>query len=262
MKLQILNTQGTPVGEKELPAVFNTPLRTDIILRANLAIASHERQPYGADPRAGAKTAAKLSRRRRKYKTAYGHGISRSPRKIMSRNGERMNWRGAFAPNTVGGRMAFAPNACKNWYQKINDKERKVAVRSAMAAVMQKELVLLHGHKLPPVYPFLISNEFESLDKSSKVVEAFEKLGLANELERCSERKIRSGKGKNRGRPYVHKVGPLLVVSGHCKLITSARNIQGVQVIPANRLNTRLLAPGSKAGRLTLFTQAALEKVK
>jgi len=261
MKLPVLNLQGSRVGEKELPAVFDTPLRTDIILRANLAIDSHERQPYGTDARAGAKSAAKLSRRRRKYKTAYGHGISRSPRKIMSRNGERMNWRGAFAPNTVGGRMAFPPSAEKIWFQKINDKERRLAIRSALAATMKKELVTGRGHNVPANYPFIISDEFENLNKTDSVLIAFEKLGLSNELQRCSVRKIRAGKGKNRGRPYVHKKGPLLVVSADCKLVASARNIPGVDIIPANRVNTRLLAPGSKPGRLTLFTQGAVEKL-
>ncbi len=262
MRVPVINTEGGRAGEVELPSLFNAVVRQDIILRSNLAIASHKRQPYGADPRAGAKSAAKLSRRRRKYKTAYGHGISRVPRKIMSRNGTQMNWVGAFAPGMVGGRMAFPPKACKVWSQKINDKERKLAVRSALAATMRKDLVVLRGHRVPGNYPFVVSADFEALDDTSKVVGALGKLGLSGELERCSVRKIRAGRGKGRGRPYVSRIGPLFVVSGQCKLVLSCRNIPGVDVVPAGRVNTLLLAPGSKPGRLTLFTSAALEKLK
>ena len=261
MKLPILNTTGAKVGEQELPKVFDTPVRQDLILRTNLAITSHKRQPYGTDPRAGAKSAAKLSRRRRKYKTAYGKGISRIPRKIMSRNGERMNWVGAFAPGTVGGRMAFPPSAQKNWHQKINQKERTLARNSALAATVNKQHVSSRGHRIPSTFPFIISTDFETLDKATKVVEALDKLGLTQELERCDTRVIRAGRGKNRGRPYITKIGPLLVVSGPCKLLAAGRNIPGIDVMPAGRLSTMNLAPGSRPGRLTLYTQGALAKL-
>ncbi len=261
MNIPIKNKEGITTGQCTLPQVFETPLRKDLILRANLALQSHQRQPYGADARAGVKTAAKLSRRRRKYKTAYGHGISRVPRKILSRNGIRMNWVGAFAPGTVGGRRAFPPQSEKVWTQKINDKERKLAIKSALAATIKKECVTARGHNTPSDYPFVISNDFETLDKTITVKKALEKLGLGNELVRCAVRKIRAGKGKNRGRPYVHKKGPLIVVSGPCKLLQSAQNIPGVDVVTAQKINTQLLAPGSKPGRLTLYTQGACTKL-
>ena len=261
MNIPIKNKEGNIAGQVTLSSVFQTPVREDLILRANLALRSHQRQPYGADPRAGAKSAAKLSRRRRKYKTAYGHGISRVPRKILSRNGIRMNWVGAFAPGMVGGRRAYPPQAEKVWTEKINDKERKLAIKSALAATVKKECVTARGHKIPTDYPFALSNDFETLDKTSKVKEALEKLGLTDELIRCAVRKIRAGKGKNRGRPYIHKKGPLIVVSGPCKLLDSAQNIPGIDVVSAQKVNTLLLAPGSKPGRLTLYTQGACTKL-
>ena len=38
-----------------------------------------------------------------------------------------MNWVGAFAPGTVGGRKAHAPNAEKIFDKKINKKENRKA---------------------------------------------------------------------------------------------------------------------------------------
>lgn len=263
MKLKLLNTQGQTSGELELPPVFNTPVRQDLIQRANLTISSHQRQPYGADPRAGKKSSAKVSRRRRKYRGSYGIGISRVPRKVLSRNGTRMNWVGAFAPGTVGGRRAHPPVSDKIWTQKINHKERKAAIRSALAATIQKEYTTARGHRTPTTYPFLITNDFETLAKTKQVREAFEKLGLTEELTRCEERTIRAGHGKSRGRPYTTKKGPLIVVgTPHCSILQSAKNIAGVDIITANRLNTQLLAPGHHPGRLTLYTESAIQHLK
>ena len=72
---------------------------------------------------------------------------------------------------------------------------------------------------------------------------------------------MRAGKGKLRGRKYQRKTGPLLVVSKDCSLEKSACNIPGIDVVQINNINAELLAPGTHLGRLTLFTQAAIEKL-
>ena len=244
-----------------MPAQFTEPVRKDIIKRAVEAIWSHDRQSYSTDPRAGKKASAKLSRRRRDYRGSYGHGISRVPRKIMSKNGTQMNWVGAFAPGTVKGRRAHPPVATKNWSQKINDKERRKAIRSALAATVNKQLVAAHGHALPPQYPFIISTSFETLDKTKSVHEALLKIGLEQELSRASRTKVRAGRGKSRGRRHRTATGPLIVVGGDCKLLTAAKNIAGIDVAQVNRLNAAVLAPGALPGRLTLFTANAIEKL-
>ena len=87
-------------------------------------------------------------------------------------------------------------------------------------------------------------------------------IGFANELERSSERKIRAGKGKMRGRKYIGKKGPLLVVSGKCALEKSARNIPGVEIIEVHKLNAELLAPGADPGRITIFTELSIERMQ
>jgi large subunit ribosomal protein L4e len=261
MKVSILNTSSTETGKMELPKQFNEPVRNDLVKKAVLAINTNNRQPYGADPEAGKRASAAVSRRRKDYRGAYGIGISRVPRKIMSRRGTRMNWVAAFAPGTVKGRRAHPPKASKVWSMSINKKENRKAIRSAMSATMIKELVRECGHIIPDKYPFIVDNQFESLAKTKDIAQALEKMGFAKELERVSVKKVRPGRGTMRGRRYRKKIGPLLVVSEKCNLLKGARNIAGVEAILVNKLNAKSLTSGIRAGRLAIFTQAAVEKI-
>lgn len=261
MKVKILDVQGKNSGDLELPDQFKEEINEVLVKRAVHAIQANSRQKYGASSEAGMRHSVEISKRRRKYRGCYGHGISRTPRKIMSRSGTRMNWEGAFAPNTKGGRRAHPPKSEKILEKKINKKENRKAIRSALAATMNKELVSKRGHKVPENYPFILNDDFQSIDKTKNITAALNKLGIDKDLERTSERKIRSGKGKMRGRKYRIKKGPLIVVDDECKLLKSARNICGVDIVTLKQVNAELLAPGADIGRLTLFTKSALEKM-
>ena len=258
MKLDILDLSRKKVGEVNLPQQFEEEIRPDLILRAFFAIQTHKRQPYSSGPESGKRASAKLSRRRRDYRGSYGIGISRVPRKIMTRRGTRMNWVGAFAPGTVGGRRAHPPKSEKIWWRKINEKERVKAIRSAISATILKEMVTQRGHLVPNNYPFAIEDKFEEMNKTKSVMEYFKKMGFEPELERVGERKIRAGRGKLRGRKYIKNKGPLVVVSKIDKLSKAISNIPGIDIVEVKSLNTELLAPGGKPGRLTLWTSAAL----
>ena len=87
------------------------------------------------------------------------------------------------------------------------------------------------------------------------------KIGLADEIKRVSEKKVRSGKGKSRGRKYKFKKGPIIITSNKCDLEKAANNLQGFDVVHVNNLNTEVLAPGTSAGRLALWTSSAIEKL-
>ncbi|MBR9691209.1 50S ribosomal protein L4, partial [Candidatus Woesearchaeota archaeon] len=65
-----------------------------------------------------------------------------------------------------------------------------------------------------------------------------------------------------RGRKYKKKKGILFVVSKDCSLEKAARNIPGIDIAVVNSLNAKLLAPGAVPGRLTLFTEAAIDKLE
>lgn len=262
MKLDIINTKNVKIGDVVLPSQFNEVVRSDLITRAVLAIQANKRQRYGAKPEAGMRASAYLSKRRHNFRGTYGIGQSRTPRKAMSRRGTRFFFVGAFAPQTVGGRRAHPPKATKIWDQKINVKERRKAIRSALSATIKKELVSKRGHKIPSSFPFVLSNDFEAVAKTKDLILALKALGFENELERGKTKTIRAGIGKRRGRKYLTKKSILFVVENNCSLMKSAKNIPGCDIVIASNLNAEYLAPGTHEGRLTLFTQNAISLIE
>ena len=87
-------------------------------------------------------------------------------------------------------------------------------------------------------------------------------LGVKDEITRVRDsRKVRAGKGKHRGRKMKQAVGPLIVVVDDKSLVNAASNVPGVQVTTVANLNTEMLAPGTHPGRLTLWSNGAIEKL-
>ncbi len=261
MKLATLDRNSVKRGEVELPLQFAEPVRYDLIKRAVLSLHSRARQAYGAYEEAGKGASAKISRRRRDYKGSYGHGISRVPRKILSHRGTRFNWVGANAAGTVKGKRAHPPKVQRDWAEKINKKENRKAIRSAMAATVVRELVQKRGHKIPAAYPFVIDQSLEDISKTKDVESLLLALGLGDELSRAAQKKVRGGRGKMRGRRFKKKKGILIVVSKQCKIADAADNIPGVDVVRVEELNAELLAPGTHPGRVTLWSSAAIERL-
>jgi large subunit ribosomal protein L4e len=258
--MKIFGKDFIEAGKIKLPVQFQEEIRPDLIKKVFEVLKSHSRQSYGSDPRAGKKHSARLTKRRRKYRGSYGKGISRVPRKIMTRRGMQFNWVAAFAPGTVGGRKAFPPQSTRVWDLKINDKERKKAIRSALSASVDKNLVILRGHKIPDKYPFAVVDDFENFDKTKDVLDFLKNLGFKEELERSSRKKIRAGKGTLRGRVYKKPKG-ILIVTGtkNSNILKSAKNIPGVDVVFVKDINALLLAPGGVPGRIALFTKSAID---
>lgn len=261
MKLSIVNSGNKKTGDMNMPSQFKEEFRPDLIKRAVHSLWSKARQAYGSDPLAGLRHSSKLSKRRRKYRGCYGFGISRVNRKILSRRGTRFNWVGTFSPQTVGGRRSHPPKAEKVLERKINKKENRKAIRSAMSATLLKEVVAERGHKLPAEYPFVVNGAVESISKTKEAEKLLLDLGFAEELGRSSQKKVRAGMGKMRGRKYRFKKGVLIVTSGDCPLLNAAKNVPGVDVVEVKALNAELLAPGADAGRVTLWTEKAVQKV-
>lgn len=254
--VSVIGIDGKAVRETKLPQQFSEEFRPDLIKRAVLTVQSNRIQPHGVKSSAGKRPSAKISRRRRDYKTGYGRGMSRTPRKIVVRRGLTFHYVGAFSPNTVGGRKAHPPKAQKQWTQKMNVKERRKAIRSAIAATMNPTLVKKRGHTAQSI---IIHAQIEDLAKTKDVTNFLKTVGMATELARTEKKKVRAGKGKNRGRPYKKKKGLLFVVSSNCPLQHAAENLPGVDICQIRRLNVELLAPGTAAGRLTLWSEKAIE---
>jgi large subunit ribosomal protein L4e len=108
----------------------------------------------------------------------------------------------------------------------------------------------------------VVTDELEKLKKTNEVEETLIHLGLLPDIYRVKEsRKIRAGKGKSRGRKIKQAVGPLIVVAENKGIIEAARNVPGVEVVTINNLNAEILAPGTHPGRLTVWTNGAIERL-
>jgi large subunit ribosomal protein L4e len=261
MKANILSAKGENKGKIDLPTQFSEKYHPTIIKRAFNANMSLNYHHHGTDPRAGLKKSVELSKMRSVYKTSYGHGHNRAPRKVVSRRGERFNFIGDQTPFARKGRTAFPPLVEKVFEEKINKKERLFAIRSAIAATVDKKLVEKRNHKIGKVDLPLIVEGAEKIAKTVDVKKMLESFGLAEELSRISERKVRAGVGKMRGRRYQSKKGPLIVVSKDCALLKASKSMLGVEAIPVKNLNVTMLAPGGIAGRLTIWTKEAINEL-
>ncbi len=260
--VDVFSLENKKVGEVELPELFKNEIRPDVIMKAFLAEQSNEFQLKYVDPLAGKRKAAVLMKTRRTFKTVYGHGMNRTPRKTMSRMGSHFSFEGAFAPHTVGGREAHPPEANKVITKKINKKERLFAIRSAIAASAVKELVSKY-HRIDAIkhLPLVVDDSINKIKKTKDAEMALSKLGLEGELERISSRKIRAGKGKLRGRKYKRKLGPLIVTTDASNLKRSMSNLNITVKTPSN-LGVSDASHAGNPGRLIIWTKEALSSLK
>jgi large subunit ribosomal protein L4e len=248
---KVFDLKGEEVSQHNIPQIFHTPNRPDVIKRAVVAIQSHRIQPQGRDPMAGKRNTA-VSRHA-------GLGIARVPR--LKERGQRA----AFAPGTVGGRSAHPPVAEKKIKKKIPKKEMRLALRSAVAATGSKETVAARGHIVDdvPDFPLVVVDEIQSLKRTKDIEEALVNIGVWSDIFRVKEsRKVRAGKGKMRGRKMKQAIGPLLVITKNDGVAEAARNLPGIDIVSVENLNAEVLAPGTHQGRLTVWTNSAFEKVE
>jgi large subunit ribosomal protein L4e len=249
--VSVYDAEGKSTGKVELPGLFESPIRTDLIRRAVVALESGRFQPQGRDPMAGKRTTAET--------LGVGHGMSRIPRV----KGERYARGGlaGFAAGTVKGRLTFPPTSAKLSAKKINRKELRLAMRSAVAATSSKELVKARGHKIGEGvdFPLVVTDDAETITKNSEAEKILRNLGVWEDVERASNRKRRGGTGSVRGRPFKHPVSALVVVAKRQGAEKAFRNLTGVKVVDVPSLNVADLAPGTHAGRLTIWTQSALK---
>jgi large subunit ribosomal protein L4e len=251
--VSLFDLEGKSIGKVELPEFFETPLRPDLIRRAVVALHSHTFQPQGRDPMAGKRNTAQS--------IGVGHGMSRIPR-IKGDRYPKAN-QAAFAPGTVKGRLLFPPTPNKRVAKKMNKKEYRNAFLSALAATSSKELVKARGHRVAEdqEFPLIVSDDLERMTKSSEAQGLLKKIRVWDDVERASIRKIRSGKGSTRGRPYKHPVSALVVVEKRQGAERAFGNLTGVKVVDAASLNVDDLAPGTHPGRLTIWSESALKAV-
>ena len=261
-KTDLLSIEGKRVGEIEIPNFFFMPIREDLIFK--VLETKKIRQPYSPSPVAGRQNSASgiIVHRRHVWKSGYGRGISRVPRKIMTRKGSQFNWIAAEVPFARGGRRAHPPKILKFINtKKINKKENENAFISALSATANKSQVLKKYGRLDDktkinTLPIIVENKITQL-KVRGLKDSLKKI-LGEELFTIAiiTKKKNRGKGKLRGRRYKRNAGALLVLGEKENLKTRL-----IEVKPANKLSVFDLASGGQ-GRLTLYTENAIKDLQ
>jgi large subunit ribosomal protein L4e len=246
MKAQVRALDGNVTRGIDLPRVFDEEYRPDLIKKAVLALQSTRYQPHGTDPFAGMKTSAES--------WGSGRGVAQVPR---IKNGSRV----ARIPQAVGGRAAHPPKVEKILVKRINKQEKRKALRSAIAATCDPELVAARGHVVDGEIPIVLEDAFENIATTAEIIAVLKAINVFADVERAkNSKKVRAGRGKMRGRRYKQRKS-VLIVTGEAPL-RAARNLAGVDAVSVGQLNTELLAPGTHAGRLTIWTESALNMLE
>ena len=253
--------QGSKGKDIALPAIFNTPYDAALIRRAVLAVQSTRVQAFGNKPGAGRSNTAEYIGVRGKptMHRTINVGKARLPR-LRNRRGI-LYGKVAAVPQAVGGPKAHAPKVLQVTEEHINAKERKKAIASAIAASINPALVKARGHRFDEnVFPLLVEHSFEKMSKTKDVVDALNKLHVHDDVTKAKEQKeTRAGKNKNRGKPFKKKKSVLIVTDGTKPIYKAARNLPGVEIVQVQSLNAEHLAPGTHAGRLTIWTESAIQ---
>jgi large subunit ribosomal protein L4e len=249
-RVRLVGLDGKPRSTTvTLPLEFSSPLRPDLVRRAVVALQSHRRQPYGTSLTGGRRHSVEWSGK--------GRGVARTPRLMES-------MRGAQAPNTVGGGQAHPPRVDRIWEKKINHREARLAFAAALAATRDPKLASSRGHDLPKELhlPVVLEDPVEEIGSTQDARALLERLELWRDVERARDGiQLKSGRARRRGRGR-RVPRSLLVVTSRSDRARGFRNLVGVDVVPAQRLSTEHLAPGGDAGRLTVFSQAGLERLR
>lgn len=257
MKAKIYSLDGVSAKTIDLPPQFSEEIREEIIRRAALSDETRLYQPQGASPRAGFQTSARYRGRKEDYGSLKNRGQARLPREVRPKGGWGKVRR---IPSSVKGHRAHPPKAEAKIVEFINRKEYRKALRSALAATANPALARARGHLFDCELPIVFENKLEALSKTKEVLSALEKVA-GKDLERArSGRRPRSGTRSRKAGTRTPK-SILLVVSGG-SILKSARNIPGVDVVQAEALRVKDLAPGTHPGRLTLYTENALKKIE
>lgn len=253
-QVKVFGLDGKEVKPIDVPAVFNAPIRPDLIHFIHTNMAKNTRQAYAVSELSGLQTPAES--------WGPGRAVARVPR--VPGSGSRRCGQAARANFTRKGRMYGATQTIRRWHRKMNVNQKRYAVASAIAASAVTGLVSAKGHVIDhlPQIPMVISSEVENIVHTKEAEKFLRAIGLKDEMERVRNSKaLRPGKGKARNRRYTCRVGPMVIVSSGAKCDLGFRNIPGVKVANVNRLSLIDLCPGGHPGRLLIWSEKAFAQL-
>lgn len=255
MNVPVYSLEGGSTDNIELPEVFSTPYRPDVIRRAFQSIQSLSFQRQGRDPLAGERTSA-MSRNT-------GLGIARMAR--VKGSGFPRAGMAAGVGNVIKGRQAHPPFSEKITIKRLNKKEKRLAFCSAVSATASKEVVSGRGHIVDKIknLPLVVTDDIESVGKTKDLYNALKSLNLEEDLVRVKNVwKRRSGKPRMRGRVTRTGRSALIVVVEDRGVGKAASSILGLDTVSVKNLSILDLAPGSHPVRLVLWSKGAIEHMR
>jgi len=237
-----------------LPAVFRAPIRPDIVSYVHDQLSKNRRHPHSVSGKAGMQSSAES--------WGTGRAVARIPR--VRGGGTHRSGQGAFGNMCRGGRMFAPTKTWRRWHRKVNIKQRRYAMVSAIAASGIPGLVLAKGHKIEeiPEVPLVLSDKVEEVKKTKEAVRILKKLNAWKDIEKVyATKRFRAGKGKMRNRRRIMKRGPLVIYNKDNGITKAFRNIPGVTLLNVAKLNLLKIAPGGHLGRFCIWTESAFKKL-
>ena len=254
MKVSLKDLRGKEIESLELPSVFNTPFRPEIIKKVYVNVLSTKFQPQGRYPAAGEIVSAESRNT--------GQGIAR----IARARGEGFQRAGQAAgvAGVRSGRLTHPPVSWKKNYKKINKKEKQLGFCSAIAATSNKDIIEKRGHNIGKIsaFPILVANDLEKITKTAELRKTLLSLGLEDDLKRSTNIvRVPSGKSRLRGRKKHAALSCLIVVSKDSPVSKLKKSLPGVSVVSVENLSIMDLVPGTKPVRLTIYTKNAIDSM-
>lgn len=243
MKATVYSIEGKALKQIDLPAIFESPHRDDLIKRAVLSEESKEYQPKGNYRLAGLETSARYRGRKDDFGSGKNKGIPHLPHEVLP--GGQLG-KVKRVPHAVKGRRAHPPKPQKIIVEFINKKEHLKALASALSFSSDRETVCKRANTSIGIsLPVVMEPGFEKLSKTKDVLKVMVALNLVKLLDKAKRNGTKSA---------------LIVVSQN-GITSAAANLPGVDVVRASELSVKDLAPGTHPGRLTMFTENAIPEI-
>ncbi len=257
MNADVYQLDGKVARKEELPEVFGSAFREDIVRRALLAEQSRRYQPQGHYVMAGLQTTAVYVGEYGVYRSGRHMGIAIRPRQKLAGGAQGDVRR---IPSSVKGRRAHPHKIEKVLEEKINSKEYKKAIESAIGGTANAVLVKGKHSVNHSTMPIIVEDKMEAIVKTKDLIRILKILGFEADLDKSHKPKLRAGlKRYAKSRHFRKSV--LIVVSDSAKVDKAGRNIAGVDVCRLKNLTVEALAPGAKP-RLTIWTEGAVKGVE
>ena len=251
--VSLYNSENKIVGQVAFPAVFDAPIRDDIVQFVHSNMAKNRRQAHGINKNVGYKHSAES--------WGTGRAVARIPR--ISGSGTSRSGQAAFGNMCRKGGM-FAPlKTWRKWHRKVNKGQKRHAVAAALAASAVAPLVQARGHHVDRVAELPLVVDSLNVDSTRGLLSVLNNVGASGDLARVRASKaMRNGSNKMRYNRFKLAKGPLVVYGNNNRNVKrTARNLPGVDVCHVDRLNLLQLAPGGHIGRFVIFTQDAFERL-